>query len=355
MMKRAVVAVLAMLGLSAAAEVPQPTPGDVTLKNFAFRTGETLPEVKLHYYTLGTPHRDAKGHVTNAVLLLHGTGGTGWQFMRPQFAETLLVPGALLDPARYYVIMPDNLGHGGSSKPSDGLRAHFPKYDYDDMVEAQYRMLTEGLRVDHLRLILGTSMGCMHAFVWGETHTEFADALMPLACLPVPIAGRNRLWRKMLMNAITTDPAWQGGDYREEPREAMRTASGLLTLAGAAPLPFQLGDPDPAQVDELLEERFANDLKNLDANDLLYQVDSSRDYDPSSKLGLITAPMMWVNSADDFINPPELGIAEEKVKLVKRGEFVLVPLSADTHGHSTHTWAKFWQDRLAHLLEISKP
>jgi len=354
MIKALAVAVVALAGVAAMAEAPKPQPGDVTLKNFAFRSGESLSELHLHYYTLGTPHRDAKGHVDNAVLLLHGTGGTGLQFSRPQFADTLLVPGGLLDPARYFIVMPDNIGHGDSSKPSDGLHARFPHYDYDDMVEAQYRLLTEGLQIDHLRLVLGTSMGCMHAFVWGETHPAFADGLMPLACLPVPIAGRNRFWRKMLMEAIVNDPAWQGGDYKEEPREALRTASGLLTLAGAAPLPFQLANPTPAQADKLLEERVANDLKTLDANDLLYQVNSSRNYDPSAKLGTITAPVMWVNSADDFINPPELGIAEQKVKEIKRGEFTLVPLSANTHGHGTHTWAKFWQDKLARLLDVGK-
>ena len=349
--------VAGVLGLAAlaagAAEAPQPQEGDVTFKNVTFRSGENLPQLKLHYYTLGTPKRDAKGHVTNAVLLLHGTGGTGKQFMRPQFAETLLVPGGLLDPARYFVIMPDGIGHGGSSKPSDGLHARFPHYDYDDMVEAQYRLLTEGLKIDHLRLIFGTSMGCMHAFVWGETHPAFADALMPMACLPVQIAGRNRFWRKMLMDGITGDPAWAGGEYKEEPKEAMRVASGLLTLAGAAPLPFQLSDPIRDQVDGYYQQRLDDTLRTTDANDLLYQVDSSRNYDPSPKLGSITAPVMWVNSADDFINPPELGIAEQKVKELKRGEFSMVPLSADTHGHGTHTWAKFWQDKMAHLLEIS--
>lgn len=348
--------IVAFAGLAAtAADVPQPQEGDFVLKNVTFHSGESLPQLKLHYYTLGTPQRDAAGHVTNAVMLLHGTGGTGKQFMRPQFAETLLVPGGLLDPARYYVIMPDGIGHGGSSKPSDGLHARFPHYGYDDMVEAQYRLLTEGLKVDHLRLLFGTSMGCMHAFMWGEEHPAFADGLMPMACLPVQIAGRNRFWRKMLMDSITGDPAWHGGDYKEQPKEGLRVASGLLALAGAAPLPFQLADPTREQVDKYYQDRLTETWKTLDANDLLYQVDSSRDYDPSARLGSITAPVMWVNSADDFINPPELGIAEKMVKEIKRGEFHMVPLSADTHGHGTHTWAKFWQDKMAHLLNVSAP
>ena len=355
MLKHLAIALLAFTGLSALADAPKPTPGDATFKNFKFRDGESLPELKIHYYTLGTPHRDAKGHVDNAVILLHGTGGTGEQFTRPQFADVLLVPGGVLDPARYFVIMPDNIGHGGSSKPSDGLHAKFPHYDYDDMVETQYRLLTEKLKVDHLRLVFGTSMGCMHAFVWGEAHPDFADALMPNACLPTQIAGRNRAWRKMLMDGITNDPAWMGGEYKEQPKMALRIAGDFLILAGGSPLPWQLAEPTRDQADKKIDELIAHYLETLDANDMLYQVASSRNYDPSSKLGSITAPMMWVNSADDFINPPELGIAEQKVKEIKHGEFYMVPLSADTHGHGTHTWAKFWQDKMAHLLEISKP
>ena len=353
MIRNLALAMLALASLSAMAETPKPQAGDAVFKNFAFHSGESLPELKLHYYTLGTPHRNKSDHVDNAVILLHGTGGTGEQFLRPQFAETLLATGGLLDPARYFIIMPDNIGHGGSSKPSDGLHARFPHYDYDDMVEAQYRLLTETLKIDHLRLIFGTSMGCMHAFVWGEAHPDFADALMPAACLPTQIAGRNRSWRKMLMDGITNDPAWAGGDYREQPKEGLRIAADMLILAGGAPLPWQLAEPTRDQADKKLDELIAHYLETLDANDLLYQVASSRNYDPSSKLGLITAPVMWVNSGDDFINPPELGVAERTVKEIKRGEFYMVPLSADTHGHGTHTWAKFWQDKMAHLLEIS--
>jgi len=355
MLRNLALAALALAGLSAMAEAPKPQSGDAIFKNFTFHDGGSLPELKLHYYTLGTPHRNKAGHVDNAVILLHGTGGTGEQFLRPQFAETLLVPGGLLDPARYFIIMPDNIGHGGSSKPSDGLHAKFPHYDYDDMVQAQYRLLTETLKVDHLRLVFGTSMGCMHAFVWGETHPDFADALMPAACLPTQIAGRNRSWRKMLMDGITNDPAWAGGEYKEQPKEGLRIAGDMLILAGGAPLPWQIAEPTRDQADKKLDELIAHYLETLDANDIWYQVDSSRNYDPSSKLGLITAPMMWVNSGDDFINPPELGVAERAVKEIKRGEFYMVPLSADTHGHGTHTWAKFWQDKMAHLLEISGP
>ncbi|MDQ0463238.1 homoserine O-acetyltransferase [Caulobacter ginsengisoli] len=353
-MRSVLLAVLAWLGLaSAAMAAPAVTEGDYTVANFEFNSGQTLPQLKLHYRTLGAPKRDAKGRVTNAVMILHGTGGSGAQFLRPQFADVLFKPGGLLDPAKYYVILPDGIGHGGSSKPSDGLHARFPMYGYQDMVEAQRLLLVDGLKVDHLRLILGTSMGCMHAFVWGEEHPAFADALMPLACLPTQIAGRNRLWRTMLMDAIRRDPAWMGGDYKTQPMEGLRTAEDLLMLAGAAPLPMQNQLPTLMQVDSWYQENFPRAVAGLDANDLLYQVNASRDYDPSADLEKITAPVMWVNSADDFINPPELGLAEGFAKRLKRGTFVLIPAGPDTHGHGTHTWAAIWQDRLAELLDRS--
>jgi homoserine O-acetyltransferase len=349
-----VLAVFAWLGLATQSlAAPAITEGDYTVANFEFNSGQTLPQLKLHYRTLGTPKRDAKGRVTNAVMVLHGTGGSGAQFLRPQFADVLFKPGGLLDPAKYYIILPDGIGHGNSSKPSDGLRAKFPMYGYEDMVEAQRLLLVDGLKVNHLRLIMGTSMGCMHAFVWGEEHPDFADALMPLACLPTQIAGRNRLWRTMLMDAIRRDPAWMGGDYKTQPTEGLRTAQDLLMLAGAAPLPMQNQLPTLMQVDAWYQENFGRAVANLDANDLLYQVNASRDYDPSKDLEKIAAPVMWVNSADDFINPPELGLAEGFAKRLKRGTFVLIPAGPDTHGHGTHTWAAIWQDRLAELLAKS--
>lgn len=329
--------------------------GDVVVRDFRFQSGEALPELRLHYRTLGEPRRDASGRVVNAVMILHGTGGSGAQFLRPQFADVLFRPGGLLDPAKYYIILPDGIGHGGSSKPSDGLRARFPEYVYDDMVEAQRRLLVDGLKVDHLRLILGTSMGCMHAFVWGEAHPDFADALMPLACLPTQIAGRNRVWRKMLIDAIKTDPAWMGGDYVTQPVQGLRTAQSLLTLAGAPPMSMQANLPDREAADVWVEKIFPAGIAQLDANDLLYQVNASRNYDPSAGLERITAPVMWINSADDFINPPELGLAETFAPRIKRGTYVLLPVSPDGKGHGTHTWAVFWQDRLAALLAESEP
>jgi len=327
--------------------------GDYVVHDFKFASGETLADLRLHYRTLGTPHRDAHGRVDNAVLIMHGTGGDGTQFLRPQFAGVLFVPGGLLDPAKYFIILRDGIGHGKSSKPSDGLHAHFPRYDYDDMVKADYLLLTKGLHISHLRLVMGTSMGCMHSFVWGETYPDFMDALMPLACLPVEIAGRNRMWRKMTIDAIRDDPAWNGGEYKTTPLAGMRTAADFLVIAGTAPLVAQKTYSTRDAVDAYLNETIGKDLATMDANDFLYQVDSSRDYNPAPKLGLIKAPVMWVNSADDFINPPELGIAEAQVKNIPHARFVLIPISDQTHGHGTHTWAAVWQDYLAELLKTS--
>jgi homoserine O-acetyltransferase len=327
--------------------------GDFTVKNFKFHSGETLPELRLHYTTLGKPVSDAQGRVTNAVLILHGTGGTGQQFLSPQFAGELFGPGQLLDITRYYIILPDGVGHGKSSKPSDGLHAHFPQYDYDDMVAAHYKLVTDGLVVNHLRLILGTSMGCMHSFVWGETYPDFMDALMPLACQPVQIAGRNRIWRKMVMDAIRNDPEWKGGEYSTEPQQAMRTTLDFLLIAGSAPLYMQKTLPTRDAADKYLDDYFKARLTGLDANDFLYQVNASRNYDPSPQLEKITAHVMYINSADDFINPPELGIADREIKRVKNGKFILIPVSDETRGHGTHTKAVIWKQYLAELLAKS--
>lgn len=333
--------------------LPPATESDFVVHNFTFHSGEKLPEVRLHYTTLGKPARDAQGKVTNAVLILHGTGGTGHQFFAPQFAGVLFGPGQLLDARRYYIILPDGVGHGKSSKPSDGLHAHFPQYDYDDMVALHYRLVSEGLGVNHLRLVMGTSMGCMHSFVWGETYPDFMDALMPLACEPVQIAGRNRMWRKMIMDAIREDPEWKGGDYTEEPKQALRTALDIMLIAGSAPLPMQNSFPTRDAADDFLAKYLQDRKAGLDANDLLYALNASRNYDPSPLLEKIKAPVMYVNSADDFINPPELPMAQEDIKRVKSARFVLIPLSDKTHGHGTHTWAAIWQQYLAELLRES--
>ncbi|MGH9744337.1 MAG: alpha/beta fold hydrolase [Candidatus Acidiferrum sp.] len=327
--------------------------GEYVIHNFPFRSGETMPELRLHYTTLGKPMRDAAERTTNAVLILHGTGGTGHQFLAPQFAGVLFGPGMLLDTSRYYIILPDEIGHGKSSKPSDGMHAHFPKYDYADMVTAQYRLISERLGVNHIRLVMGTSMGCMHSFMWGEMYPDFMDALMPLACLPVQIAGRNRIWRKMVMDAIREDPEWKGGEYKEEPKQGLRTALDLLLIAGSAPIPMQKAMPKRDDADKYLDKFFKTRLGSLDANDLLYQVNASRDYDPSQELAKIKAPVMFVNSSDDFINPPGLGIAEQEIKKVQNGKFILIPGSEHTHGHGTHTWADIWKQYMAELLQES--
>ena len=350
----------ALFALFAAQTAAAPRPSwpireqDIVLKDFRFRDGEGLPVLRMHVTTLGTPHRNGAGQIDNAVMVLHGTGGTGKQFLQPQFADELYGPGQPLDITRYFIILPDNVGHGGSSKPSDGMRMHFPKYDYDDMVEAQHRMLTEGLGVTHLRLIMGTSMGCMHGFVWGETYPDFASALMPLACEPIEIAGLNRMWRQLAINGIEADPAWQGGDYKAEPMTGLRAAENLLFVAGGAPLYYQAKYPTRTAASDYAESRVSEGIKHLDANDLIYQLDSSRNYNPWPNLDRIKVPLTWINSADDFINPRNLPVPAEALKRMPTAKFRLIPETPETHGHGTHTWAKFWKGDLSALLARSK-
>jgi homoserine O-acetyltransferase/O-succinyltransferase len=336
-----------------AAEYPVPVEGDFTLRNFRFSNGETLPELRIHYRTLGKPQKDAKGIVRNAVLIGHGTGGTGAQFIRPEFAGELFGAGQLLDAGRYFIVMPDGIGHGKSSKPSDGLRAKFPQYGYTDMVEAQFRLLNEGLGVNHVRLVMGTSMGGMHTWVWGERHPDFMDALMPLASLPWQISGRNRVWRKTILDAIRNDPAWQGGNYTVQP-PSLRTAAALIYFMGSNPILRQEQMPSLKKADEVLDETTAKAMLEQDANDVLYQIGASWDYDPNPGLERIRVPLYAVNSADDLINPPELGVLEREIKRVKHGKAVIIPLSKDTRGHGTHTVAPVWKQYLAELLRSSQ-
>ena len=346
-------ALLAALAALAAAAPPKTLPtneGDVVLRNFSFADGESLPELKIHYTTLGAPHRNAAGEIDNAVMVLHGTGGTGQQFLRPQFADELYGAGEPLDIRKYWIILPDNIGHGKSSKPSDGLRMKFPKYDYVDMIEAQHRMLTEGLGVKHMRLIMGTSMGCMHSFMWGEMYPDFASALMPLACEPIEIAGLNRMWRQLVIDGIEKDPAWNGGNYVKQPQQGLRTAESILFIAGGAPLNLQKAYPTRAAAQAYVEQRVENGMTDLDANDMIYQFDSSRNYNPWPNLEKIKAPLTWVNSADDFINPRNLEIPNQALKRMKNARFRLIPESVETHGHGTHTWATFWKKDLVELL-----
>lgn len=340
---------LLMVTAALAADYPAPVEGDFVLKDFKFRSGETLPELRLHYRTLGEPRRDAAGRVTNAVLITHGTTGSGAQFIRPEFAGELFGADQPLDAAKYFLVLPDGIGHGKSSKPSDGLRARFPPYGYRDMVEAQYRLLTEGLGVNHARLVMGTSMGGMHTWLWGEEHADFMDALLPLASLPTQISGRNRVWRRLATDAIRGDPAWQGGEYRQQP-QALRTGAQMLYLMSSNPVLRQAETPTLAQSDAALDAFVANYFKTGDANDYLYALEASRDYAPGPDLEKITAPLLAINFADDLINPPELGVLERDIKRVARGRAVLLPLSDRTRGHGSHTVAKLWKGELARLL-----
>jgi homoserine O-acetyltransferase len=346
------VAFLAWNPAPSSAQTSAPKEAEFLIHDFHFKSGETMPELRMHFRTIGKPMQDATGRTTNAVLLLHGTGGDTSGFLSPIFAGVLFGPGQLLDVTRYFIILPDNIGHGQSSKPSDGLHAKFPKYEYDDMVKAQ-ELLVKGIGVNHLRLILGTSMGCMHSWLWAEQYPDEMDAIMALACQPIQIGGRNRFWRKMVIDGIRQDPDWKNGDYTEEPRAAMQLASDIMLTIGTAPLQLQKSFPNRIAADEALDEQLRQAKAKYDANDLLYAVDASRNYDPSPGLSKIKAHVMHINSADDFINPPELGIAEQEIKKVKNGRFVLLPVSDLTHGHGTHTWAAAWKRYLKELLESS--
>jgi homoserine O-acetyltransferase/O-succinyltransferase len=309
-----------------------------------------LPELKLHYATLGRAQRDAAGVVRNAVLVLHGTGGSSRQFLTPAFAGELFGPGQLLDAGRHFIVIPDGIGHGGSSKPSHGLRARFPRYTYDDMVAAQHRLLTEGLGVNHLMLVLGTSMGGMHAWVWGETYPEFMDGLVPLASVPTAIAGRNRVMRRMILDALRGDPAWKGGDYTEPPRLGLTAALHVLLMMGSSPLQWHAVAPTRDAADAFLADQVARRLAATDANDMLYAFEASRDYDPSPRLEAIRARVLAVNSADDLVNPPELGLMEPLIARVPRARYVLLPTTTATRGHGTHSVPAIWKAHLAAFL-----
>jgi homoserine O-acetyltransferase len=335
-----------------AAPYPEPVHGDFVLRNFRFASGEALPELKLHYFTLGTPARNADGRITNAVLLLHGTNGRGTGFLTDSFAGELFSSGQPLDAGRWFIIVPDSIGHGKSSKPSDGLRARFPRYVYADMVEAQYRLVTEGLGVDHLRLIVGTSMGGMHAWMWAEKYPQFMDATLPLACLPVQIAGRNRMERRLIIDAIRNDPEWKGGDYDTQP-QGLVTAIRMIVISAFGTRQLYLEAPTLNSTDYLLDKLVQQRMRNSDANDLLYAWDASRDYDPAPGLEDIRAPVTAVNFEDDERNPVALGVMEREIKRVVQGRYVLVPASDRTRGHASVNDATLWKDHLEELLARS--
>ena len=328
---------------------PPPEAKDVVLHDFHFNSGETLPELRMHCLTFGEPQRDDQGVVRNAVLILHGTTGSSAQFLRSEFANELYGKGEPLDVTRYYLISPDNIGHGKSSKPSDGLRAKFPNYGYRDMIEAQYRLLTEGLNVNHLRLVMGTSMGGMHTWLWGELHPDFMDALMPLASLPTQISGRNRVWRRIVIDSIRGAPDWQDGNYEQQPY-GLKIAAETLYFMGSNPAIQARQFPTLEKMDAELNTYFASFSTNHDANDVLYAVEASRDYDPGPDLEKITAPLLAINSADDLINPPDQGILERDIKRVKHGKAIVLPETDKTVGHGSHTKAVLWKKYLVGLL-----
>jgi len=340
-----------------AADYPPPTEGDYVIRDFKFTSGETMPELKIHYRTIGKAAKDEKGVVRNAVLITHGTTGSGAQFIRPEFAGELFGAGQPLDAAKFFIVLPDGIGHGKSSKPSDGMHAKFPRYGYVDMVEAQFRLLTDGLGVNHARLVMGTSMGGMHTWLWGELHPDFMGALMPLASLPTQISGRNRAWRRMVIDAIRNDPAWEGGEYPAAAGQppSLRTAAEMLWFMSSNPVLRQKDAPSLAKTDEVLDKFVEQIVKTDDANDVLYALEASHDYDPGPNLEKIQAQLLAINSADDLINPPELGILEREIKRVPHGRAIVIPTSDKTRGHGSHTIATLWKDELAKLLKETEP
>ena len=329
---------------------PPPVAGDFVIHDFHFQSGETLPVLRMHYLTFGTPRRDASGKVRNAILILHGTTGSSAQFLRSEFANELYPKGQPFDVSRYYLVIPDNIGHGQSSKPSDGLHAKFPRYGYLDMIEAQRRLLVDGLGVNHLRLVFGTSMGGMHSWLWGELHPDFMDALMPMASLPGQISGRNRVWRRVVIDAIRGAPDWENGDYQAEPY-GLKIAAEELYLMGSNPAIQSRNLPTLEKADDVLNAYIASFRTNHDANDVLYAVESSRDYDPAPGLEKITAPLLAINSADDLINPPDQGILEREIKRVKHGRAIVLPETDETVGHGSHTKAVLWKKYLVRFLK----
>jgi homoserine O-acetyltransferase len=340
--------------LARAADYPAPVEADYVLNDFHFGTGQSVAQLRLHFRLLGAPRRDDKGVVRNAVLILHGTTGSGAQFIRPEFAGELFGTNQPLDVSKYFVVIPDNIGHGKSSKPSDGLGAKFPGYGYRDMIEAQYLLLTDGLKVNHLRLVMGTSMGGMHTWLWGETHSDFMDALMPLASLPTQISGRNRVWRRVIIDSIRNAPDWHNGEYSAQPH-GLRLAGEMLYLMAENPALRYKEAPTLQQADAALNTYLNKFTTTFDANDVLYAVEASHDYDPGPGLEQIKAPLLAINSADDLINPPDQGILEREIKRVADGRALVIPESDQTVGHGSHTKAVLWEKDLVEFLKKTEP
>ncbi|MFK4722467.1 homoserine O-acetyltransferase [Bradyrhizobium niftali] len=339
-------AILLSISASAmAADYPAPKQGDWIARDFKFHTGEVMPELRLHYTTVGEPNGQP-------VLVLHGTGGSGASVLTPGFAGELFGAGQPLDAAKYYIIIPDGIGHGKSSKPSDGMKTGFPKYDYDDMVEAQYRLVTEGLGVKHLRLVIGNSMGGMHTWLWGEKYPKAMDALIPMASQPTEMASRNWMLRRIMLDTIRNDPDYNGGNYTSQPRmmKYAVTAYGIASIGGT--LAYQSQAPTAAKADKIVDERLATPI-TVDANDFVYQWESSHDYNAGEKLEQIEASLLLINSADDERNPPETGLTDAAMKRIKNGRLYLIPASTETRGHGTTGNAKFYVEQVRQLLQTA--
>ena len=353
-MLRHIAVIVSLLSVAGLAGGQTAAGNDYVIHGFRFESGETLPELRIHYLAFGHPRRDGSGVVRNAVMILHGTTGSGGGFTSRTFAGELFGAGQLLDTAKYYVVLPDGIGHGGSSKPSDGMHAHFPRYTYNDMVGAQHELLSKGLGVNHLLLVMGTSMGCMHAWVWGERYPAFVDGLVPLACAPTQIAGRNRMMRTMIMDAIRNDAGYHGGDYTTQPA-GLRQAMGLLFVLTSSPKVQHQQAPTRDQADSVIHAYLDANTATHDANDVVYAFNASRNYDPSRDLEKITARVLAINSADDFVNPPELGLMERLMPRVKNGRYILLPITEQTRGHGTHSLPAIWKGYLAELLRSLPP
>ncbi|MFO1084552.1 MAG: alpha/beta fold hydrolase [Reyranellaceae bacterium] len=336
--------VLALLAAPlAAADYPAPRIGEWIARDFKFHTGEVMPELRLAYTTVGEPSGQP-------VLVLHGTTGSAASMLTPAFAGELFGPGQPLDATKYFIIIPDGIGHGKSSKPSNGLRAKFPKYNYADMVDAQYRLLTEGLGVPHVRLVIGNSMGGMHTWLWGVKYPDFMDALAPMAAQPTAMSSRNWMMRRLIIDSIRNDPEWKDGNYTSQPRSAQVASVFFGIATNGGNIALQKAAPTREAADKLLDQRLAAPI-TADANDTLYQWEASGDYDPSPHLARIKARLLAINAADDERNPPETGLMEAALKQVANGRLFLIPASADTRGHGTTGMAKFYKEPLAELMQ----
>ena len=328
-----------------AADYPAPKDGEWVAKDFKFHNGETMPELRLHYTTVGDPSGQP-------VLVLHGSGGSAASMLTATFAGEMFGPGQPLDAAKYYIIIPDGIGHGKSLKPSDGMKTAFPKYDYTDMVDAQYRLVTEGLGIKHLRLVIGNSMGGMHTWIWGVRYPQMMDVLVPMASQPTAMASRNWLLRRAMLETIRNDPGYNGGNYTTQPRSMKYAITAYRFASAGGTLAYQMQAPTSAQADKMLDEQLALPV-TADANDYIYQWESSHDYDPSAGMEKIEAMLLLINAADDERNPPETGVTEAAVKRIKNGKIYLIPASEDTRGHGTTGMAKFWKQQLQELLQTA--